>query len=753
MRRATLDPASQRFYILSLWIVAQAVKGFQLGLQKNRDLLPLWIIVDTAALVLLPSLKISRLTFSPISTLVQVSIITMINWALVQDSILRLSSFLLAFLYQFILRKGEITLNEGYVRASRLLDHRNILQGQRTINIVPESMAFVEALETICFSKSQIDHFHLWINGSRAHYISYKISDLEGKSEEIRTIGKSKLKRLLNEEDDGFFSLKLPIERSGIYSVTKVLDELDSMVKLKNTRFIVPPCPSATLQYKSSASSICIGDAISIEVKIYGIPPMRLLYSSQVGTRSQTFTVDNLNPEVKSDNAYVPVEIITKIQAVVEHSSPVSFRLDAVEDAFRNRIFLRSPPVEIRPYERPHISFHSCDINHPVKMLRGSQAKLLFNGYGKDMPVDLNVSLTTSENQTIMQKHVHLASLSHALPVDQEGLYEITEVSSQHCSGTVLAPKSCVVYSPSPPSIDAVFHELQDRCSGSIGVTVDITLSGSPPFFLSYQVYRNEKVAERKRIKIDRMRHQLRFTPDVVGTYAYELCALEDLNYNDVVLDRRKFRQQQTVIPLATAVQAADLRSFATCANSTVQVPLKLGGVSPWSLVYDVAHNGHLARYTVPNITTPFYDLTPPIFTDGGDYTVSLASIQDANGCVVSLDEPDFKVTVRLQKPMGEFHYERHVNELNVLENSQVRLPVRLTGNKVCVYPPFVMLLIDSSLGLYLIAHVEMEKCMTLFYLTRMDQLKSMEKASMSLSALKIQIVRASLHKTGQISK
>ena len=685
MRRATVDPASQRLYVLSLWIVAQAVKGFQLGLQKNRDLLPLWTIVDIAALVLLPSLKIPRLTFSPISTFLQILIILMINWALVQDSLLKLSSFLLAFLYQIVLQRGEITLNEGYVRASRLLDHRHILQGQRTINIVPESMAFVETPETICFSKSQIDYFHLWINGSRTHNVNYKISDFEGKSEEIRSIGRSKLRRLLNEEDDGFFSLKLPIERSGIYSITNVLDELNSMVKLKNARFVVPPCPSATLQYNPSASSICVGDAILIEAKVYGVPPMKLQYSSQVGSRSQTFTLDNLNPEVKSDNAHVPVELISKIQAVVEYSPPLTFRLDAVEDAFRNRIFLRGPPVEIRPYERPQISFHSCDINHPVKMLRGSQGKLLFKGYGKDMPVDLNISLTTSEEGTVIQKHVHLASLSHALSVDQEGLYEITEVGSQHCSGTVLAPKACVVYSPSPPSIDAVFHELQDRCSGSIGVTVDITFSGSPPFFLSYQVYRDEKVAERKRIKVDRMRHQLRFTPDVVGTYAYELTSLEDSNYNDVVLDRRKYRQQQTVIPLATAVQASDLRSFATCANSSVHVPLKLGGVSPWSLVYDVAHNGHLARYTVPNITTPLYDLTPPVFREGGDYTVSLASIQDANGCVVSLDEPDFKVTVRLQKPMGEFHYEKHLNELSVLENAEVRLPVRLTGSKVCM--------------------------------------------------------------------
>ncbi|CCG80916.1 Nucleoporin Pom152 [Taphrina deformans PYCC 5710] len=369
------------------------------------------------------------------------------------------------------------------------------------------------------------------------------------------------------------------------------------------------------------------------------------------------------------------------------HQSISDGRLDLTKGDTQSPAVIEAPTYEFRVHERPRISFQGCNPEAPTKLLPGKDSRLHFNIQATDAK-SLNVQLAIGEPDALEKinsdrvkqyKDIKLSAKNHGVTVTEAGTYTISGFSSNHCKGIIEMPSSCVVYTPAQPSLSVAFEPIQDKCAGSIGLMVDLSFTGSPPFNIAWKVSKDGK-AMMHRKKIDRTRQQLRFTPDEAGHFRYEFISLEDSNYKGIELSDKSYAMEQTVYPLAGAA-FVQKETKKCCIDDSVSVPVRLIGSGPWNLVYEVTHVGKRQRFELTNLKEALQTITTPVFKKGGSHTVTLVSIQDANGCKTPLEEMDTTIEVRRERPSAAFYTIDDHRAVSIIEGSTIDLPLRLTGD------------------------------------------------------------------------
>lgn len=488
----------------------------------------------------------------------------------------------------------------------------------------------------------------------------------------------------------------------------------------------------------------CTRDLDELSLRVFGLPPLRVKYNRWIEGQERTSIIDSVKPPgysspliidhddpalVASDRPVLRLDgvqdllwakarnVNVHLNSSLQQPGLWSYTIEEVEDACGNTVnyatsiakehkalvsqaqrplavldvnddtSIEAPNYQFRVHERPRISFRGCTPERPTMLLEGRDAKLFFDISAPDVgPFELELGrgesdslVRTSELAQSPYKRLTLTSKMQSVTVNESGIYNIERFASKHCKGVVQMPSSCIVFTPPRPSLSVSFDPIQDKCAGSIGLLADLSFTGSPPFDIAWKASKDGKAVQHRK-KIDRARHQLRFTPNEAGHFLYEFTGLDDANYKGIRLDKPAFKTEQTVYPLAGAsFQSAELKKC--CIGDTVTVPIKLVGSGPWDLVYEIILNGKRQRFEMNGLSDPHQVITTPELRAGGAYTITLVSVQDAKGCKTPLEEVDAKIEVRRDRPSASFYTIDDTRKVTIIEGSTIELPLRLLGD------------------------------------------------------------------------
>ena len=499
--------------------------------------------------------------------------------------------------------------------------------------------------------------------------------------------------------EDGLVMLPFHIREPGAYKLERVVDKTGSDVRIYRSEAVVVDCPFAEISsFNVEESHFCQGETDALKISVRGVPPLHLTYSQNVNGQATTIPIDSIKPD-----EFLLGEVVGLREHVLRREEDYSFAqshavtltyplsldtvglwryiLTDVRDVMGNVVEFEDSPsgYSITVHETPKVNLRGCSEDNPLKVLKARDANLNFNIQTSESgPFDVTLSYTPpdSSDPTLIDTH-RLTHKRDSLSVTDPGVYTIVNMSSRYCPGEVLTPQSCLVITPPEPTLQIEWSTLRDHCSGTVGVTADLTFIGEPPFHLSYRTLSmTTNQHETKRMRVDRTRHQLEFRPEVAGTYQYEFNALDDANYRWIELDGDMYSHEATVHPLP-GVKFVDTELRKTCIGSSLTVPVRMIGSGPWNLTYDIVESGGKRNSFTTTVDTSETLLDLPDFQKGGKATVSLRSVTDGGGCKVQLGEEDLVIDVRREKPSARFY----THTITGRDGDTVKLPLRLTGD------------------------------------------------------------------------
>lgn len=499
--------------------------------------------------------------------------------------------------------------------------------------------------------------------------------------------------------EEGLHILPFHVTKTGAYKLERVVDKTGSDVRIYRSEAIVVECPTAEISsFNELEGHFCQGETDALKIHVKGVPPLHVTYTQNVNGRPITIPIDSIIPEsfispllqgelsqhvVKHvDYSFAQTHSITLTYPLsLDTVGLWSYVLTSVQDALGNTVEFEDSHSEysITVHEKPKASLRGCTEDNPIKVLKGRDTNLYFNIETTEAgPFDITIGFTPPDSTDVASIRKH--QLSHkrdSLSVTEPGVYSIINITTRHCAGDVLAPQTCLVITPLEPTLQIEWSTLKDHCSGTVGVTADLTFIGEPPFHLSYRTLsRATNQHEVKRIKVDRTRHQMEFKPDVAGTYQYEFIALDDVNYRWIELDGEMYSHEATIHPLP-GVKFVDADPRKTCIGSSLNVPVRMIGSGPWNLTYDIVESGGRRKSFSTRVEDTETMLELPEFQKGGRGTVSLRSVTDGSGCKVQLGEEDLVVDVRREKPSARFY----TNSVTGRDGDRLKLPLRLSGD------------------------------------------------------------------------
>lgn len=287
------------------------------------------------------------------------------------------------------------------------------------------------------------------------------------------------------------------------------------------------------------------------------------------------------------------------------------------------------------------------------------------------------------------------------LDVDLPGTYEIVDVNSEFCAGAVLVPNSCTVVVQPVPTLETSFTPINDVCNAETGMIASLHLTGAPPFAVHYTVTRLSGPGSPRTMhhthRVSHSRDEIRFQPGP-GEWEYRFNSVDDAFYRNLPLEDNAAalvrRQSVPVVGDAKWHNADQGKTVHSCEGETVQVEVELQGVAPWEIEYSVV--GQRTR-TISDITkSPYaFDIQIPasIAKHGGQFALSLESVQDGNSCRRPLATDDLLVEVRRTKPTARFHGTEGSRSVLIRDGESAKIPLRLSGERpwtVTYQPPAV---------------------------------------------------------------
>ena len=563
--------------------------------------------------------------------------------------------------------------------------------------------------------------------------------DFETNSNETITVTGRELGKLRKQADREFgkpdptsaLTLKLPIKRSGLYRLSRVVDQSNLEVRRGVSDLLVVQCPSASIE--PVALHKCKGDLTNFQISVEGTPPLRIKYSKTVNGKDTGHHVlehispeDLLSPLIRQRTPGAPIAFdssseldfswarMQHVQVPINESLGLSgyykYTLDEVRDACGNAIEFTGSQLDIplrrksaegkvleqmlKVHERPRVAFHGYNAQPEVKVESGKSFEL---------PIDitstgsrsLSDSLhkisygfehTVADQGQAVEGTVHDITMKPTDPLPEvraPGLYSLRSVETEFCTGDILEPSTCLLTNPPKPSL-AVSHEvIPGRCAGKpVGLTVGLELTGTPPFRVFYSVsHDGGEIAPEMKV-IPQVHEQIEFKPSVAGHYVYAFTHVSDAVYSSPQ-SLNGLKVEQEIKPPASARFAHPSAIRKICIEETASPYVDLIGHGRLELEYELIHDGRRRKTTKKTIVGnggAGVTIETETLREGGEYTLALLSIKDENGCKSPLSQ-ELKLDVGLQRPKVSFGFIESKRAVMALEQKKVELPVRLQGS------------------------------------------------------------------------
>jgi nucleoporin POM152 len=256
-------------------------------------------------------------------------------------------------------------------------------------------------------------------------------------------------------------------------------------------------------------------------------------------------------------------------------------------------------------HERPVARLKGCDTNYPLKVASGLSSTL---------PIELGSSASNLENakhtvtwyfspidkltasgdhgEDVIVEEFVSKNPRQKPEISRPGLYTLKSIASQFCEGEVKEPASCLLLNPPEPDLSITSEDIYDKCAGnSIGLLVDLDLTGTPPFVVHYEIEKDRQKKSHK-VRIDGSRHQLELKPSDAGHFTYRFKAIDDHVYGSRPLNSQSLKLEQDVKPPAWAHLMKTSSEIVSCIEERVSIDVLLQGESPFTLEYEIIHNG-----------------------------------------------------------------------------------------------------------------------------------------------------------------
>lgn len=737
-----IDAPSQRLYTFTIWTALWAWKIYDfLNLQESEEqslwLFMKWIAIDGTFLFGLPSFRIPWLEWSS-TTMTVLFLAHAVSDGMMMFRIPIPITAGFAAMGRSIWGAYELAVNEHRVNPKNIEFNESLILGRQIIHILPEGSAVLNPeRESFCLDGMSRTEARLPITINSTNPIGMDLLrvDLDTQANETIHISKSQIKSMHREASRMITysdkpnepkTLYFPVKKAGLYVLAKVVDESNLEVARKRlAHTVVVPCPRANVL--PASSDRCRGELSSVDLEVTGTPPMRVKYRKMVNQQAEWTTFESIQPEdfvsplasVDRQSAMtIPAKVDTewakpqKVRVPLSESLATAGRwvysISEVQDGFGNSMTYTERDHEaqekhgaksshlhqvISVHERPTVNLRGCTPQNPLKVAKGQAAQLPIqfgsSSHSKSEITDTpyhfeyifspqNDISATGEHSSVAQKKRETVKSSKHQPLIQEaGLYTITSVATDFCRGDVLEPASCLLQNPPEPQLSISQEEIFDKCAGSpIGLRVDLDLIGTPPFDIHYQMQRKGERHHNNEIeRVNGLRGQIELTPKHAGEYEYSFKAISDAVYKGRSLD---MKLKQSVKPAASAGFTSHERKV-SCIDDSAAFDVALQGEGPFSIEYELVHNGKRNKFTRQEINENIIRIETDPLRDGGDYTLALVSVTDRMGCKEFLKD-EAKISVRHQKPKVSFGQIEGQRKVRTLEGTKVQLPLRLAG-------------------------------------------------------------------------
>jgi nucleoporin POM152 len=514
-----------------------------------------------------------------------------------------------------------------------------------------------------------------------------------------------------------------PVKKPGAYQLGRVLDEYKLEVQRKTSQTFVVPCPKAWVGPPVGGQGRCLGDLSDLSLQVEGTPPLKIKYSRTINGKDHSFHFQSLQPEgfssplgaLRSTSVIAlddndiswarPQRVPVSLNESMHVSGDWQYSVDEVQDGFGNIVKYASPAddPEGKPKpkhlvqsfvvkERPRVRLEGCDLGRPLKVAKGKSKELpvRFKIEGKKQEVTahtLSWQFSPIDTLTESGDHGDVVSIgSYNAKNDRDrpkisapGLYTLKSVTASSCEGEVQEPSSCLLLNPLEPTLTVRSEPIPDTCAGnSIGLRVDMDLIGTPPFNVQYDVISNG-VQRSEKVHVSGLRFQMDLVPRIAGHHKYIFTRIGDAIYPAQKLSGPEYVLEQDVKPAASALIQYSTGKKGACLGDVVSADILLLGDPPFTLEWELIHDGKRKQHKATNIEGDSYQIKTAQLTQGGEYTLSLTSIQDKRGCRNFLQD-ELKIQVRRQSPRAAFGQIEHKRKVMAVEGSIVKLPLRLTG-------------------------------------------------------------------------
>lgn len=287
-----VDPASQRIFLVSIFVVIQCWKIYDILLVK-ADLFALsnashapapeltftslnnftfvikYVVVDGLFLWSLPMLNVPLLSFGPFFTLLMTVAVNILTFLLASNSALPFLSGIVVPIWNTIFKHKELNIVGDSVLPQKVIDINAHFKGKYTIHYLPASSVTLNPFnyDALCLDVQPDSSFSksVWvpiefnttsnIDSMQLQHISpsNSMTLLNYTSRDITKLLKrdyAHLHKLLKHiNDDRIFYAEVEIKKPGMYRIHSVTDSNGMKIRPYKSDFAVGHCPSAKFVY------------------------------------------------------------------------------------------------------------------------------------------------------------------------------------------------------------------------------------------------------------------------------------------------------------------------------------------------------------------------------------------------------------------------------------------------------------------------------------------------------------------------
>ncbi len=462
--------------------------------------------------------------------------------------------------------------------------------------------------------------------------------------------------RLLKYKVYGSFDIALNNTNDyGLYTF-QIHDRLD--LKGKSNTTMMVPCPTASI----SAENTCQFQSSVANLDIRGAHPIHysILLNKDI--------ISGSTPASKSISTYS-----AQIPLDTKSTSITYIKLQSLVDKYNNTITFHNngPYKQIEIHSQPQLSFlkESVYLKHkesnfvPVKAIGKSPYYVQYQ---------FNDKLYSLEQIDPLFQ----------IPINKAGTIELISIKDNNCSGKVKGQSTIQITEVFPPQLKYTRESLKDACFGEFAVKLNLTLQGTPPFYIDYEEFHDNHIVK-QRVEVLKFRKLLTLEPQQSGKYTYTITRIGDSVYTEGISLKESF--DQIVHPKS---QAHFVQTKATmCTNSKLSIPIQFQGKGPWSLVMDQSIDGQRQPTILNNIkdaTYPF-ELT---FKQPGTVSYDLVKVIDTNQCTTLLDTEPLMLTIVNTHPWVEFDTNKQgsTHLLKMAKGSTLSVPLLYSSTSLAPF-------------------------------------------------------------------